>query len=84
MDVSAVEALLRPLDYDGPVNVDFKRRADGRICILEVNPRLGGSLMRPENARDLRAALREIVSHGVLHPAGVEEPVRAPALPAEP
>lgn len=55
------ERFLAPLDYQGPANIDFRRRADGRLALLEINPRLGGSLMRPEFAADLDAALGIIV-----------------------
>lgn len=60
-DLAVFERFLAPLDYQGPANIDFRRRADGRLALLEINPRLGGSLMRPEFAADLDAALGIIV-----------------------
>ncbi|MBN8548568.1 MAG: hypothetical protein J0M12_04555 [Deltaproteobacteria bacterium] len=56
------ERFLRPLSYDGPCNIDYKIRPNGRTAIFEINPRLGGSLMLPSNQGDLRAALRSIIS----------------------
>ncbi|WP_249680958.1 ATP-binding protein [Roseococcus pinisoli] len=44
---------LVPLRYSGPCNVDYKIRPNGEAAIFEVNPRLGGSLMKHENL-DLR------------------------------
>jgi carbamoylphosphate synthase large subunit len=37
--------------------------ADGRMQIFEINPRLGGTLMLPAQAVDLRAALTCIIEH---------------------
>jgi carbamoylphosphate synthase large subunit len=61
----AVERLLTPLDYRGPVNVDYKIRPDGRVVILEVNCRLGGSLMRKENEQHLAKMLALLVRNAV-------------------
>lgn len=55
--------LLAPLSYCGPANIDFKRRADGRIIVLEINPRFGGSLFRPQNRTDLATALATIIDN---------------------
>lgn len=60
-DLAVFERFLAPLAYQGPANIDFRRRADGSLAILEINPRLGGSLMRPEFAADLEAVLGIIV-----------------------
>ena len=57
------EAFLAPLRFSGPCNVDYVVRANGRTAILEINPRLGGSLMRPANRTDLLAALTVILQH---------------------
>ena len=59
--IAAIEAFLAPLAYDGPCNVDYKIAPDGRIIVLEINPRLGGSLMLPENVGFLARALAEII-----------------------
>lgn len=65
-----LESLLVPLDYSGPCNVDCTWDAAGRLKIFEINPRLGGSLMKPENAADLAACLSLMV-------AASAEPARA-------
>lgn len=57
------QALLAPLRFSGPCNIDYRIRAKGRVAVLEINPRLGGSLMRPVNRDDLKAALATIVQH---------------------
>ncbi len=56
-----LEALLLPLEYSGPCNVDCTVGADGRLVVFEINPRMGGSLMRPENIDDLAACLSVII-----------------------
>jgi carbamoylphosphate synthase large subunit len=68
-DIQAFELLLKPFGYTGPANIDYKRRPDGTLAIFEINPRLGGSLMRPENVRDLAGCLRAIVRHATWRPA---------------
>jgi carbamoylphosphate synthase large subunit len=59
--VASFEAFLTPLAYDGPCNIDYKIAPDGKPVVLEINPRLGGSLMRPENVELLARALSEII-----------------------
>ena len=58
-----IEAVLLPLTFSGPCNVDYKLSADGRMQIFEINPRLGGTLMLPTQAVELRAALTCIIEH---------------------
>lgn len=58
-----IEAVLLPLAFSGPCNVDYKLLADGRVQIFEINPRLGGTLMLPDQAAELRAALACIIEH---------------------
>ena len=62
-DLAAMERFLVPTGYDGPCNVNFKRRADGRIAVFEINPRFGGSLMRPDGLADLAEAVRVLIDH---------------------
>ncbi len=57
-------AITHDLDLEGPVNVDFKI-VDGDPIIFEINPRLGGSLMRPENVDLLRDALNAIIAGAI-------------------
>jgi len=58
-----IEAILLPLAFSGPCNVDYKLSADGRMQIFEINPRLGGTLMLPAQAMELRAALTCMIEH---------------------
>ncbi len=55
--LAAFEAILRPLAYTGPCNIDHKILPNGQIKIFEINPRLGGSLLRPATTRHLAALL---------------------------
>lgn len=57
-----LESLIAPLEYDGPINFDYKLTEDG-LRIIEINPRLGGSLIVPENVDDLAGALSAICLH---------------------
>ncbi|MDR3471916.1 MAG: hypothetical protein P4M09_09540 [Devosia sp.] len=79
-DMRTMEALLRPLRYDGPVNIDYRRTSSGDMRVLEINPRWGGSLMRPENLDHLRSSLITIIANA-RQPAtvGVPEPTRRSA-----
>jgi carbamoylphosphate synthase large subunit len=58
-----IEAVLMPLAFSGPCNVDYKLAADGRMQIFEINPRLGGTLMLPAQSGQLRAALNCIIEN---------------------
>ncbi len=58
-----IEAVLLPLAFSGPCNVDYKLSPDRRMQIFEINPRLGGTLMLPAQAMELRAALACIIEH---------------------
>lgn len=62
-DLQAFEEFLRPLRYSGPCNFNYKYRDAGQMAVLEINPRLGGSLMKPEYLGDLRDALNCIVEN---------------------
>lgn len=59
--LSQIEAFLAPLSYSGPCNVDYKLSGEGNIIVFEINPRLGGSLMRPDNVGYLRGALSHTI-----------------------
>jgi hypothetical protein len=58
-----IERSLQPLEYIGPVNIDYKIRPDGRPAILEINPRFGGSLMKPHNREHLAQMVRMILRY---------------------
>ena len=62
-----IQRFIAPLNYTGPCNIDYKLRPDGSIAILEINPRLGGTLMRPENVEDLSQALSLIIEKASLN-----------------
>ena len=60
------EAVLTPLDFSGPCNIDYKIDPEGNLIILEINPRLGGGIMSPENIADLTDALECIIDCAIL------------------
>lgn len=62
-ELAVIEAFLKPLNYEGPANIDYRRRQDGRMALFEINPRLGGSLMKPEYTSDLADCIDAIVRH---------------------
>ncbi len=62
-----LQEFLGPLGYTGPCNFNYKLMPNGTVMIMEINPRFGGSLMRPENAHHLQAALSCIIENA-LHP----------------
>lgn len=66
--IRAIEAILLPLEYDGPCNLDYKVVAPDRLSIFELNPRLGGGLMRPECVALLAGALRTIIRYAQMTP----------------
>lgn len=65
-EIQIIEQFLKPVSYTGPCNVDYIRREDGRIAILEINPRMGGSLMRGDNVADLTTMVQHIVDHAAV------------------
>jgi hypothetical protein len=60
--IAAVEEVLIPLDYDGFCVADYKVPDGGDAKILEINPRLGGTLLRPEHMPQLREAISCLLS----------------------
>lgn len=60
-----LEKFLMPLAYSGPCNVDCTWDAAGRLVVLEINPRMGGSLMSPANRTDLADCLSMIIAQAV-------------------
>ena len=67
-EIEIIEQFLKPVSYTGPCNVDYILREDGRMAILEINPRLGGSLMRTDNVSDLTMMVQHIVDHAAVRP----------------
>jgi hypothetical protein len=62
-DIADMERLFSGTRYDGVVNIDTKRTASGRIAVMEINTRFGGSLFRPSNQADLVEALRVLIAN---------------------
>jgi hypothetical protein len=60
--VDQIEAVLAPLAYSGPCNIDYKL-VDDRMRIHEINPRLGGTLFQESFRHELREALACIVEN---------------------
>jgi len=56
------ESILGPLAYSGPCCIDYKVTESGQTIVLEINPRFGGSLMRPAHVEDLQGSLAAIIS----------------------
>ena len=48
-NVGVLTRFLEPLAYDGPVTFDYRFSRDGVLKVIEINPRLGGSLMWVSN-----------------------------------
>jgi carbamoylphosphate synthase large subunit len=59
-------ASIEPLDFNGPCNINYKIGADGNIRILEINPRLGGTLMAGSKREHLAGLLRCIIDNATL------------------
>jgi biotin carboxylase len=64
--LQAFESCLMPSNYSGPCNIDYKISNEGVLKILEINPRLGGSLMRPDAVDLLTEALACIIHNAQL------------------
>lgn len=61
--LAGFDAILRPLRYSGPCNIDYKLLSPDHVRVLEINPRLGGSLMRPDKVAYLAEMLTCIIHH---------------------
>lgn len=64
--LKAFEDCLIRANYSGPCNIDYKITECGELKILEINPRLGGSLMRPDAVDLLKEALEAIIYNAQL------------------
>ncbi|MDR3500481.1 MAG: hypothetical protein P4L72_14795 [Parvibaculum sp.] len=65
-NLAIIEKFLAPIAYSGPCNVDYKLTEEGDILVMEINPRLGGSLMFPLHVDALKEALTCIVENARL------------------
>ena len=59
--LKAFSSILSPLRYSGPCCIDYRLSPAGEPIVFEINPRFGGSLMRPHNLEDLREAVAWIL-----------------------
>jgi hypothetical protein len=59
--LSQIKEFLSPLAYTGPCNVNYKFSDGEKIVVFEINPRLGGSLMLPQNVDYLHDAVFHII-----------------------
>ena len=57
------ETILKPLNFNGPCNIDFKFNAKNELKIFEINPRFGGSLMAPDKTSFLKEAMNQVLIH---------------------
>jgi hypothetical protein len=64
-ELFALQQFIAPVGYSGPLNVDLRRRASGEIAVLEINPRLGGSLFKDFAQADLTDVLGAIAHYAV-------------------
>ncbi len=63
--LSDFQEILVPLKFSGPCNIDYKLSAAGDVCVLEINPRFGGSLFPPDVVVRLKGALTCIVDNAI-------------------
>lgn len=61
--IKQMQKFLLPVSYTGVCNIDYKLDLQGDIVVFEINPRLGGSLMRPQNVTDLAVVISQLLTH---------------------
>jgi hypothetical protein len=66
-ELFVLQSIIAPLDFSGPINFNYRRRPDGSVALFEINPRVGGSLFRPESGPILAAAIDAIAQHATWH-----------------
>lgn len=54
------DQIMSKTNYSGPCNIDFSYKSK-ELKIFEINPRFGGSLMKPDNKSLLAQALKAII-----------------------
>lgn len=69
--VGMLERLADAADYDGLIGAEFLRTKSGRLCVIDVNPRLGGAL-----------AFVELLGHGLTGRA-VRDALRLDPMPMQ-
>ena len=58
--IKVFDQIMSRTKYSGPCNIDFSYKSS-KLKIFEINPRMGGSLMKPENKELLAQALKAII-----------------------
>lgn len=58
--IKVFDQIMLKTNYSGPCSIDFSYKSKD-LKIFEINPRLGGSLMNPENKALLAQALKAII-----------------------
>ena len=58
--IKVFDQIMSKTKYSGPCNIDFSYESLN-LKIFEINPRMGGSLMKPENKELLAQALKAII-----------------------
>lgn len=66
-ELFVLQSIIAPLNFSGPINFNYRRRPDGSVALFEINPRLGGSLFRPESVPILASAIDAIMRHATWH-----------------
>ena len=59
--VDVIDQFIKPTGYTGTFCVDFKLNKQGVLIILEINPRLGGSLSYPQNGNDAGTIISQLI-----------------------
>ena len=59
--IDAIDRFIKPTSYTGTFCVDFKLNKQGALIILEINPRLGGSLSYPQNSNDAGMIISQLI-----------------------
>jgi predicted ATP-grasp superfamily ATP-dependent carboligase len=54
------EKFLKPIKFTGPCCIDYKIDC-GKLKLIEINPRIGGSLSYPENIQDASVFITELI-----------------------
>jgi hypothetical protein len=62
-DLDVLSSFIKAASFTGPVSFDYRRRGDGRLAILEINPRFGGSLIRKSDRSDFASAVETILAN---------------------
>jgi biotin carboxylase len=59
------ERILKAFNYEGPANFNYKLK-DGKPIIFEMNPRMGGSMMKPKFRHLVAGCVEAIIINAYL------------------